>query len=290
MFRNPVFRNHRVGEAMRAETDLAKAADRDELRALKRLLFAPEMGRLEQAEERVGALDKKLGDSDGFKKAVAKIMARALVRASGDQPKDIAQALAPSLVMALSHEARASRGSLIEALRPVAPELARSARQGWFRRIDQEVACLFGPRDRGRDTDLHPRPGTPISLRFAQIAAILAIGAIAFFGWRTGLRMQHDQSMAAAVCAFMTANPEAAIAPLGIVTDHVVGKVDVQLLAGSAADLKAFSAALEAAAGPNYRVVTRVAFTALHSGFAKLRDTQPTGAAPVGVVPVGASP
>jgi len=107
--------------------------------------------------------------------------------------------------------------------------------------------------------------------------------------------MQHDHSMAAVVSAFMTANPEAAIAPLGIVTDHDAGKVDVRLLAGSAADLKAFSAALEAAAGPN-----RVAFTALQSGFVKLRDTQPAGAAPtgaapasavpVGVVPVGAVP
>ena len=270
---------------MRAETDFAKAADRDELRALKALLFAPEMGRLAQAEERVGALDKKLGASDGFEKAVVDVMARALVRASNDHRQDMAQALGPSLTMALAHEARVSRDSLVEALRPAAPALVRSARRGWFQRVDNRVARLFGSRGQGSDTDLQPRPGAPISLRLAQIAAILAIAAIAFYGWRTGARMQHDHSMAAAVSAFMTANPEAAIAPLGIVTDHDAGKVDVQLLAGSAVDLKAFSAALEAAAGPDYRVVTRVAFTALQSGFVKLRDTQPAGAAPASVVP-----
>lgn len=279
---------------MRAETDFAKAADRDELRALKALLFAPEMGRLAQAEERVGALDKKLGASDGFEKAVADVMARALLRASGDHPQDMtramAQALGPSLTMALAHEARVSRDSLVEALRPVAPALVRSARRGWFQRVDNRVARLVGAREQGSDTDLQPRPGAPISLRLAQIAAILAIAAIAFYGWRTGARMQHDHSMAAVVSAFMTANPEAAIAPLGIVTDHDAGKVDVRLLAGSAADLKAFSAALEAAAGPNYRVVTRVAFTALQSGFVKLRDTQPAGAAPTGAAPTGAAP
>lgn len=294
MFRNLMFRTHRVGDAMRAEADLVKAANRSEMEALKALLFAPEMGRLALAEERVGALDKKLGASDGFEKAVADVMARALLRASGDHPQDmtraIAQALGPSLITALSHEARASRASLVEALRPVAPELVRSARRDWFQRVDNRVARLVGLRKQGPDTDLQPRPGAPISLRFAQIAAILAIGAIAFYGWRTGVRMQHDHSMAAAVSAFMTANPEAAIAPLGIVTDHGAGKVDVQLLAGSAADLKAFNAALEAAAGPHYRVVTRVAFTALQSGFVKLRDTQPAGAVPVGAAPVGVVP
>lgn len=280
-----MFRTHRVGEAMEPETDFAKAADRDELRALKALLFAPEMGRLAQAEERVGALDKKLGASDGFEKAVVDVMARALVRASNDHRQDMAQALGPSLTMALAHEARVSRDSLVEALRLAAPALVRSARRSWFQRVDNGVARLFGSRDQVPAMDLQPRPGAPISLRLAQIAAILAIAAIAFYGWRTGARMQHDHSMAAAVSAFMTANPEAAIAPLGIVTDHDAGKVDVQLLAGSAVDLKAFSAALEASAGPDYRVVTRVAFTALQSGFVKLRDTQPAGAAPASVVP-----
>jgi hypothetical protein len=280
-----MFRNHRVDEVMRVETDVAKAVARDELRALKALLFAPEMHRLTQAEERVGALDRKLGASEGFEKAVAEIMARALVRASGDHPRDMARALGPSLTMALAHEARVSRDSLVEALRPAAPALVRSARWSWFQRVDNGVARLLGSRGQGLGADLQLRPGAPISLRIAQIAAVVAIAALVFYGWRTGVRMQHDHSMAAAVSAFMTANPEAAIAPLGIVTDHVAGKVDVQLLAGSAADLKAFSAALEAAAGPHYRVVTRVAFTALQSGFAKLRDTQPAGAAPVGVVP-----
>lgn len=405
-----MFRNHRVGEAMRAEIDLVKAADRDELEALKRLLFAPEMGRLAQAEERVGALDKKLGASDGFENAVADVMVRALLRASGEHAKDIAHALGPSLIMALSHEARISRDSLVEALRPVAPALVRSARRGWFRRIDKRVARLFGSRDQGLDADssparvervlflerasglliaswrrggqntdnidsdnsdlisgliaaitgfardalgekslrsidfggrrvylrmsdelivaaetdsqlgpeqeralgarflelllrgegvdapqlaaaagaissAQPRAAAPISLRLAQIAAILAIAALAFYGWRTGVRMQHDQSISAAVNAFLTEHPEAAIAPLGLVTDHDAGKVEVRLLAGSAADLKAFSTALEAAAGPNYRVVTRVAFTALQSGYTKLRDTSPTGGAPIGASP-----
>lgn len=263
---------------MRAETDVAKAADRDELQALKNLLFAPEMGRLTQAEERVGALDKKLGASDGFEKAVADVMARALLRASGDQPKDMAQALGPSLVMALSHEARASRDSLIEALRPAAPGLVRSARRSWFQRIDNRI---FGPRDQKQ------LARAPISLRLAQIAAFIAIAALAFYGWRTFVRMQHDHSMASAVVAFMAGHPEAAIAPLALVTDHDAGRVEVRVLAGSAADLKAFGAALEAAAGPHYKVVTRAAFAAMQS----LSSPEgPKGSDPKGSDPKGSDP
>ena len=268
-----------MGEAMGAQPGPATAADRDELKALKNLLFAPEMGRLTQAEERVAALDDKLGAPDVFEKAVADVLARALLRAGKDRGSDMAEALGPSLVMALSHEARFSRNSLIEALRPIAPELVRGARQGWFERID---ARLFGSRDQALDAGLQPR--APVSLRLAQIAAALAIAALVFYGGRGLVRMQHDQSMAAAVDAFLAGHPQAAIAPLGLVTDHDAGKVDVRVLAGSAADLKAFGAALEAAAGPRYTVVTRATFTALQSG-ASQNDSGQKGSAPDGSGP-----
>lgn len=388
---------------MGADTDLSKEAGGDELEALRRLLFAPEMHRLAQAEERVGALDKKLGGPCKFEKAVADVMVRALLRASGERAKDMAQALGPSLIMALSHEARVSRDCLVEALRPAAPALVRSARVGWFRRIDKRVARLFGSSDQELDAEssparvervlflerasglliaswrrgslnadsdkdnsylvsgliaaitgfardalgekslrsidfggrrvylrisdelilaaetdsqlapeqeralgarflelllrqgqgvyapqlaaaagaissAQPRARTPISLRLAQVAAALAIAALAFYGWRTGVRMHHEYSTAAAVDAYMAEHPDAAIAPLGLVTDHRARKVEVRVLAGSTADLKAFGAAVEAAAGPHYRVVTRVAFTMLQSGYTKL-DPAPAGGA-----------
>lgn len=387
---------------MRADTDLARQAGKDELEALRRLLFAPEMDRLANAEERVGALDKKLGAPCKFEKAVADVMVRALLRASGERAKDMAHALGPSVLMAISHEARASRESLVEALRPVAPALARSARVGWFQRIDQSVARLFGSREEAADAsparvervlflqrdsglliaswrrgdygsqnndlvsgliaaitgfardalgekslrsidfggrrvylrmsdDLivaaetdsqlapeqeralgarflelllrqgegvdapqlaaaagaiscaQPAARTPVSFRLAQIAAAIALVAIGFYGWRTGVRMQHEYSTAAAVDAFMTENPEAAIAPLGLVTDHRAGRVEVRLLAGSTTDLKAFGAAIEAAAGPNYRVVTRVAYTPLKSIYTKLEPA-------AGIDPLGSAP
>jgi hypothetical protein len=144
---------------MRVEPDCArtgKTGKIDEIKALKRLLFAPEMDRLAQAEDRVVALDGRVGSSDRFEKAVADVMVRALQRASGEHALDLSKALGPSLVLALSHEARLSRDSLAEALRPVAPDLARSARAGRFQRFDNRVARLFGAQEKPQDSDRSP--------------------------------------------------------------------------------------------------------------------------------------
>ena len=384
-----------MGDVMRAEPDCAGAEKISELEALKRLLFAPEIDRLAQAEQRVGALDGRVGSSDRFETAVAEVMVRALQRASGERAQDLSKALGPSLVLALSHEARLSRDNLAEALCPVAPQLARCARACRFQQFDNRVARLFGARESSQDshyspaqvervlflerksgllianwrrggaasdnadlisgliaaitgfardalgeqslrsidfggrrlylrmsddlivaaeTDaelapeqetalsgrflellLHqggaieesrlaaaagaissarPRIRTPVSLRLAQLAGVIALVALVGYGWRTGVHLRHERTTAAAVEAFMSEHPESAIMPLGLMTDHGARKVELRVLAGSAAEADALLAVVEVAAGPQYRVVARTSFTSLHSAYKKFEPVK----------------
>ncbi len=107
--------------------------DQFELDRLKRLLLAPETDRLAAVEDRVKALDARVGAPERLEKATAEILVEAFRNAEIARHRDLANAVAPVIVAAMRSEIRNSKDMMVEALYPITGRLVSAAVANAFR-------------------------------------------------------------------------------------------------------------------------------------------------------------
>ena len=95
----------------------------DEFDRLKSLLFRSEARRLGEIETALGALDHRVGTSDGLVLATTEVLVEALRRAEVAQHRELAQALAPVVVACIRNEIKNSKDMMVEALYPITGRL-----------------------------------------------------------------------------------------------------------------------------------------------------------------------
>lgn len=106
-----------------------------EIDQLKKLLFQPEEERLAAVQATVDALNRRLGTPAGLEAATAEVIVEALRRAEIEQPRAMANALAPLVIGAIRNEIRNSRDMMVEALYPITGRLVSAAVANAFREL-----------------------------------------------------------------------------------------------------------------------------------------------------------
>lgn len=106
-----------------------------ELARLKALLLRPESSQLERLQERVGALDERLGTRERLEQATTEILVDAFRAAESRQHSELARAVAPVVVAAIQSEIRNSRDMMVEALYPITGRLVAAAVADAFRSL-----------------------------------------------------------------------------------------------------------------------------------------------------------
>lgn len=109
------------------------------------------------------------------------------------------------------------------------------------------------------------RPKSAVSWIVAQALAMCVLAGGGALGLRTGLRLWTERCVTQAVEQFLSARPEAALIPLGVAVDHDSLRIELRLIVGPKAlgDAEALRAAAAAAVGAEYRIVTRLAQSAV---------------------------
>ncbi|MBB3609911.1 OmpA family protein [Rhizobium sp. BK602] len=106
-----------------------------EIERLKTLLFQSEEARLDTLEADVAFLQRYLGDADRLEAATADILVAALERAEVNRPRDLANAIAPSVVSAIRSEIANSRDMMVEALYPITGRMVSAAVANAFKQL-----------------------------------------------------------------------------------------------------------------------------------------------------------
>lgn len=106
-----------------------------EIEQLKTLLFEQEAERLRALETDVASLRHYVGGADRLETATASILIAALERAEIDRPRELANAIAPSVVSAIRSEIRNSRELMVDALYPIIGRLVSSAVANTFKEL-----------------------------------------------------------------------------------------------------------------------------------------------------------
>lgn len=117
-----------------------------EIEQLKTLLFQSEAARLETLETDVAFLQQYLGGADRLEVATADILVAALERAEVSRPRELANAIAPSVVSAIRSEIANSRELMVDALYPITGRLVSAAVANAFKQLiaflEQRVNAL----------------------------------------------------------------------------------------------------------------------------------------------------
>ncbi len=106
-----------------------------EIEQLKTLLFHSEEARLNALETQVASLQTYVGGSERLAAATAEVLITALARAEVDRPRDLANAIAPSVVTAIRREIANSREMMVEALYPITGRLVQAAVANAFKEL-----------------------------------------------------------------------------------------------------------------------------------------------------------
>lgn len=106
-----------------------------EIEQLKTLLFQSEEARLSTLEADVAFLQQYLGNADRLEAATADILIAALMRAEVNRPRELANAIAPSVVSAIRSEIANSRDLMVDALYPLTGRLVRAAVANAFKEL-----------------------------------------------------------------------------------------------------------------------------------------------------------
>ena len=124
----------------------AAAGQNREIEQLKTLLFQPEANRLESLESDLASLQHYVGSADRLETATADILVAALERAEVNRPRELANAIAPTVVSAIRSEIKNSREMMVEALYPIVGRLVSAAVANSFREtigfIEQRINAL----------------------------------------------------------------------------------------------------------------------------------------------------
>ncbi|MCA6124976.1 OmpA family protein [Bradyrhizobium sp. WSM 1704] len=113
----------------------AAAGQNREIEQLKTLLFQPEATRLQSLEAELGSLQQYVGNADRLEAATASILVEALERAEVSRPRELANAIAPTVVSAIRSEIKNSRELMVEALYPIVGRLVSAAVANSFREM-----------------------------------------------------------------------------------------------------------------------------------------------------------
>jgi outer membrane protein OmpA-like peptidoglycan-associated protein len=117
-----------------------------EIEHLKTLLFEPETARLLALETGVSHLQQYVGSAERLQMATADVLVSALERAEVSRPRELANAIAPSVVSAIRKEIRNSRELMVDALYPITGRLVTAAVANAFRelvaRLEQSISAL----------------------------------------------------------------------------------------------------------------------------------------------------
>ncbi|WP_407150035.1 OmpA family protein [Bradyrhizobium sp. ORS 86] len=113
----------------------AAAGQNREIEQLKTLLFQPEATRLQSLEADLTSLQQYVGSADRLEAATADILVAALERAEVNRPRELANAIAPTVVSAIRSEIRNSRELMVEALYPIVGRLVSAAVANSFREL-----------------------------------------------------------------------------------------------------------------------------------------------------------
>ncbi|MBR0794404.1 OmpA family protein [Bradyrhizobium jicamae] len=124
----------------------AAAGQNREIEQLKTLLFQPEANRLEALESDLASLQHYVGSAERLEAATADILVAALERAEVNRPRELANAIAPTVVSAIRSEIRNSREMMVEALYPIVGRLVSAAVANSFREtigfVEQRINAL----------------------------------------------------------------------------------------------------------------------------------------------------
>ncbi|QPF84574.1 OmpA family protein [Bradyrhizobium genosp. L] len=113
----------------------AAAGQNREIEQLKVLLFQPEATRLTSLESDLASLQQYVGSADRLESATADILIEALERAEVSRPRELANAIAPTVVAAIRSEIKNSRELMVEALYPIVGRLVSAAVANSFREV-----------------------------------------------------------------------------------------------------------------------------------------------------------
>ncbi|WP_454850535.1 OmpA family protein [Rhizobium binxianense] len=115
---------------------MTSAVDQNrEIQQLKTLLFQTEAARLETLETDVALLQQYVGAADRLEAATADILVAALERAEVNRPRELANAIAPSVVSAIRSEIQNSRDLMVDALYPITGRLVSAAVANAFKEL-----------------------------------------------------------------------------------------------------------------------------------------------------------
>lgn len=106
-----------------------------EIKQLKTLLFQTEEARLETLETDVAFLQQYVGGAERLEVATADILVAALERAEVNRPRELANAIAPSVVSAIRSEIQNSRELMVDALYPITGRLVSAAVGNAFKEL-----------------------------------------------------------------------------------------------------------------------------------------------------------
>ncbi|TPK95131.1 MULTISPECIES: OmpA family protein [unclassified Mesorhizobium] len=122
------------------------AGQNREIEQLRKLLFQTEAARLEALGADVALLQQYIGGPDRLEAATADILVAALERAEVVRPRELANAIAPSVVSAIRSEIRNSRDLMVDALYPITGRLVSAAVANAFKelvaRLEQRLNAL----------------------------------------------------------------------------------------------------------------------------------------------------
>lgn len=114
-------------------SDMSTSGGADAFEKVKALLLGDTARRLEETAERVEKLDARVGDESRFSASTGDALVEAFKRAEEKRPRDLSNALAPSVVSIIRSEIRNSKDMMVEALYPIMGRLVTSAVAGAFR-------------------------------------------------------------------------------------------------------------------------------------------------------------
>ncbi|RFB80960.1 OmpA family protein [Methylovirgula sp. 4M-Z18] len=117
-----------------ADTDI-RPAEKTDIDRLRRLLLGDGEEKLQTVEERLEAIDRRVGSPDRLENATAEVLAGALRRAEVDRHKELATAIAPLVVAAIRSEIKNSKDMMVEALYPITGRLVSAAVANAFREL-----------------------------------------------------------------------------------------------------------------------------------------------------------
>ncbi|WGR95048.1 hypothetical protein MTX20_13575 [Bradyrhizobium sp. ISRA435] len=140
----------------------AAAGQNREIEQLKTLLFQPEATRLQSLEADLTSLQQYVGSADRLEAATADILVAALERAEVNRPRELANAIAPTVVSAIRSEIRNSRELMVEALYPIVGRLVSAAVANSFRGIGRLARATH------QCADLHPALDGDASSRWSR--------------------------------------------------------------------------------------------------------------------------